>query len=108
MDDFRLPSQEIAALKKKHKEQRDKRLADRINAILLLSKGWSRPQVAEILETVVEFALSVTKESTLRLCRRLLKKHPFAKSIHIWLDGASYYTSPWLREKLKGTRIVNS
>ena len=57
-------------------------------------------------ETVVEFALSVTKESTLRLCRRLLKKHPLSKYIPIWLDGASYYTSPWLREKLKGTRIV--
>jgi len=58
------------------------------------------------IETVVEFTFSVTKESTLRLCRRLLKKHPHSKFILIWLDGASYYTSPWLREKLKGTRIV--
>ena len=58
------------------------------------------------IETVVEFTLSVTKESTLRLCRRLLKKHPLSKSIHIWLDGVSYYTSSWLKEKLKGSRIV--
>ena len=49
MKDFRLTSQEVAALKKKHKEQRDKRLADRIKAIILLDTGWSTSQVAQAL-----------------------------------------------------------
>ena len=49
MDVFQLTSQEVDALKKKHKEQRDKRLADRIKTIILLDTGWSSSQVAQAL-----------------------------------------------------------
>ena len=49
MDVFQLTTQEVAALKKKHKEQRDKRLAYRLHAIILLGTGWSSPQVAEVI-----------------------------------------------------------
>ena len=49
MNTFPLTSQEIAALKALHKTLRDKRLADRIKAIVLLGSGWSTSQVAQVL-----------------------------------------------------------
>jgi transposase len=48
MKDF-LPAQEIKNLKAAHKLEKDRRKADRIKTILLLNKGLSYPQVAEIL-----------------------------------------------------------
>ena len=49
MNDFRLPAKQIAALKVLHRAQRDKRLAYRLNAIILLGSGWSFEQVAQAL-----------------------------------------------------------
>jgi transposase len=49
MDDFRLTDKQIAALRVFHRAQRDKRLAYRLNAIILLGTGWSTAQVAEAL-----------------------------------------------------------
>ena len=49
MDDFRLTPQQIAALKALHRKQRDRRFADRINAIILLGSGWSAANVAQAL-----------------------------------------------------------
>ena len=48
-NDFRLTANQIAALKVLHRAQRDKRLAYRINAIILLGSGWSFEQVAQAL-----------------------------------------------------------
>jgi len=39
----------MAELEKFHRSLRDKRQADRVKAIIALSKGWSAAQVAEIL-----------------------------------------------------------
>ena len=49
MDDFRLTARQITKLKETHRKQRDKRLAYRINAIILLGSGWSVANVAAAL-----------------------------------------------------------
>jgi transposase len=60
------------------------------------------------LDLVVDFTKSVNKESTFRLLRKIEKKHPKAKKVHVWLDNASYYKAHWLRDelKLKKSKIV--
>ena len=49
MKDYTLTKEKIAELEKLHRTLRDKRQADRVKAVLALSKGWSAAQVAEIL-----------------------------------------------------------
>jgi len=49
MRDYELSSKEIAELDRTHRSLRDKRQADRVKAVLALSKGWSAAQIAEIL-----------------------------------------------------------
>lgn len=49
MRDYTLSSAKIAELEKLHRSLRDKRQADRVKAVIALSKGWSPAQVAEIL-----------------------------------------------------------
>lgn len=49
MKDYTLSKEEIAELERLHRSLRDKRQADRVKAIIALSKGWSAAQVAEIL-----------------------------------------------------------
>ncbi len=49
MRDYNLSKEKIAELEKLHRSLRDKRQADRVKAVLALSKGWSPAQVAEIL-----------------------------------------------------------
>jgi len=49
MRDYTLSSEKIAELERLHRNLRDKRQADRVKAVLALSKGWSPTQVAEIL-----------------------------------------------------------
>lgn len=44
-----MTKEEIAELEKFHRSLRDKRQADRVKAVIALSKGWSAAQVAEIL-----------------------------------------------------------
>ena len=58
------------------------------------------------LETVTDFPKKVNKESSLRLFQKIIKKHPRAKSIHVFLDNATYYTARWLKEQLSGTKIM--
>jgi transposase len=60
----------------------------------------------ETQETVTDFSKTINGASSLRLFKKIEAKHPKAKAIHIILDNASYYLSQWLREKLKGTKIV--
>jgi len=49
MKDYTLSKEKIAELKKFHRSLRNKRQADRVKAVIALSKGWSSAQVAEIL-----------------------------------------------------------
>ena len=49
MGDFRLTTGQIAALKALHRKQRDRRFADRLNAIILLGSEWNVADVAQAL-----------------------------------------------------------
>ena len=49
MKDYTLSKDKIAELEQLHRSLRDKRQADRVKAVIALSKGWSPSQVAEIL-----------------------------------------------------------
>jgi len=44
-----LSKEKLAELETLHRSLRDKRQADRVKAVIALSKGWSAIQVAEIL-----------------------------------------------------------
>jgi transposase len=49
MKDYTLSREKLAELETLHRSLRDKRQADRVKAVIALSKGWSTAQVAEIL-----------------------------------------------------------
>jgi len=49
MKDCTLPRKKIAQLEEFHRSLRDKRQADRVKAVIALSKGWSAAQAGEIL-----------------------------------------------------------
>ena len=49
MRDYELSSKEITELERVHRSLRDKRQADRVKAVIALSKGFSAVQIAEIL-----------------------------------------------------------
>lgn len=49
MRDYGLSKKEIAKLEQTHRSLRDRRQADRVKAVIALSKGWSAAQIAEIL-----------------------------------------------------------
>ena len=49
MRDYELSNKEIVELERVHRSLRDKRQADRVKAVIALSKGWSAAQIAEIL-----------------------------------------------------------
>ena len=57
-------------LERRHKKERDKRVADRIKAVLLNAKGWSQKQIAEALliniDTVHDHLTSYVKEQSLK------------------------------------------
>ena len=60
----------------------------------------------ETLDIATDFSKSVNGESSLRLFRKIEARHPDAEKIHVICDNASYYKSSWLKEKLKGSKIV--
>ena len=49
MKDYKLSTEKIAELEAFQRSLRDKRQADRVKAVIALSRGWSAAQVAEIL-----------------------------------------------------------
>ena len=49
MRDYTFSKEKLAELETLHRSLRDKRQADRVKAVIALSKGWSAAQVAEIL-----------------------------------------------------------
>jgi transposase len=50
MDDYRLPDNEIFALKRLHKTLKVKREADKVKAVYLLGSGWAVKLTAEVLD----------------------------------------------------------
>jgi len=44
-----LSDEERTQLRAQHKRERDRRICDRIKAVLLYDKGWSIPAIAEAL-----------------------------------------------------------
>ena len=59
MDDFRLNPKQVVALKKLHKAQRNRRLADRIKSVVLLGTGWSVSDQDEMKNSYLTYAMSV-------------------------------------------------
>ena len=53
MENF-LTESERNLLKAKHKKERDKRVCDRIKAVLLFDNGWAKQEIAEVLLLTVE------------------------------------------------------
>ncbi len=49
MENFQLTNKQLAALRTLHKTLRDRRMADRVKAVVLLGSGWSVAAVAEAL-----------------------------------------------------------
>ena len=49
MNNYSLSKQQLAELEQKHRTLRDKRQADRVKAVIALSKGWSAATISEIL-----------------------------------------------------------
>ena len=49
MNDYSLSKAQLAELENQHRKLRDKRQADRVKAVIALSKGWSAATIAEIL-----------------------------------------------------------
>jgi len=56
-------------------------------------------------ETCVVFLKTINGTSSLRLFRKIEKRHPDAKKIHIFCEQRGDYKSKWLKEQLKGTKI---
>ena len=49
MKNYTLSTEKITELENIHRTLRDRRQADRVKAVIALSKGWSASQIAEIL-----------------------------------------------------------
>ena len=111
MPDFRLTDKEIAALKAVHRKQRDRRLADRIKAVVLLGNGWSVSEAAEVLlldETTIYHWLEKYQQGgtdeLLTLCYSgkacsLTEKQQQELAQH--LDENTYLTSKEVRFSIK-------
>ena len=59
MRDYELSTKEIAELEKTHRSLRAKRQADRVKAVIALSKGWSAAQIADILTLSMKKPLDI-------------------------------------------------
>lgn len=68
--EIKLSNKEKARLEERHKTERDKRIADRIKAVLLTAKGWSQTDIAEALlirhETVHDHLRDYIEEKKLK------------------------------------------
>ena len=70
MLETRLTADEKDYLEKRHKKERDKRVADRIKVILLKHKGWSQKLISEALlireETVHQHIIEYKQNKSLK------------------------------------------
>ena len=64
-----LTNEEIVSLQNQHKKERDKRICDRIKAVLLRNKGWTWMRISEAL---------LLSEEALRLH---LKEYQFSRKL---------------------------
>ena len=64
-----LTNEEIISLQNQHKKERDKRICDRIKAVLLRNKGWTWMRISEAL---------LLSEESLRLH---LKEYQFSRKL---------------------------
>ena len=76
-----LSDAERTQLKIQHKRERDKRVCDRIKAVLLSDKGWSTPAIAEALllsdDAIREHIAEYKESKKLKPENRLLSKLNF-------------------------------
>ena len=103
MDDFQLTAKQIAALRATHKTLRDRRLADRVKAIVLLGSDWSVAEVAQALlhdETTIYSWLEKYqqggKEELLSLCYKgkpCSLPEPQQEELAKYLDEKTYLAS---------------
>jgi transposase len=116
LDDFRLTTQQIAALRTLHRTLRDKRLAYRVNAVILLGSGWSVADVAQALlvdEKTIYLWLEKYqhggREELIILCYQgkacsLTEQQQQELARH--LDEHTYLTSNEIRHYIKNTYKV--
>ena len=88
-----LTGEEVKELRIAHKQQRDKRLADRIKAILLLHEGFTYEQIAKIL---------LLDDVTVRR----YEKHYQEKKIEGLLE-CHYHGRNWLLTKVQEQELVS-
>jgi len=130
MRDYKLSIKEITELERLHRSLRDKRQADRVKAVIALSRGWSAAQIAEILlfdeKTSRQYfdryqqggiqmlpddnysgAAAKLNEHQMSELEVYLEEHllPDADVIYIIVDNARYYHSRLLKEYAEGTKI---
>ncbi len=59
----------------------------------------------DLLNIVTDFGESVNAQSTIRLLKKLIRKHRKAKTIYVICDNARYYRSRLVREFIAETKI---
>ncbi len=79
MDGFELTKSQVKGLKLLHKRQRDRRLAYRINAIILLGTGWRLTEVSDALLLDTETLRSYVKKYRDGKVQELLKNKQLGK-----------------------------
>ena len=124
-----LDDQERARLKIQHKKERDKRICDRIKAVLLADKGWTPQQIAEALlisdqaarnhiEEYLSWAIDVithkivihedktlNAEATIRFFQKIEKAYPNKTIVHVFCDNAPYYRNKTVKQYLETSKI---
>lgn len=75
MKDFKLTNSQVKKLRLLHKKQSDRRMAYRINAIILLGTGWTLSEVADALLLDTETLRSYVKKYREGHVEELLKTH---------------------------------
>ena len=70
-----LTEQERVQLKLQHKQERDKRVCDRIKAILLHDDGWSPQQIAKVL--------LISDQAVRDFFQKIEESYPRKQKIHV-------------------------
>jgi len=74
-----LDSGELEKLERQHKTERDKRVADRIKAVILNAEGWSCKQIAQALrihpETISSYIKEYAKSKNVKPCNKGSESH---------------------------------
>jgi transposase len=113
MDDFKLTTGQIVSLKAFHKLQRDRKKADRVKAIVLLGKGWTVAQTADVLlvdettiRTWLEKYVKGGENELITLCytgKQSLLTDAQQKELAKHLEDNTYIDSKAIAEHIKKT-----